>query len=98
MFSDTDGLDTDGLCHETCSINEAEGTYDCDMTCDADLAAMVTLTPIRVTDAVQHKRTVVSAVKDDCTAICWDLMPGTECDIQCKSDFKTQMPGNIALS
>lgn len=43
-----------------------------------------------------NQRTVVSAVDGDCTAVCWDLMPGTECDVQCSSDFKTTMPGNVA--
>lgn len=79
-----------GACHETCSVNEAEGDIDCSFSCDADFS---TAMPVAL-----HQRTVVSAVQDDCTAVCWDLMPGTECDVQCSSDFKTAMPGNTAHS
>ena len=46
-------------------------------------------------EAALNRRTVVSATNGDCTAICWDLMPGTECDVQCSSDFQTKMPGNV---
>ena len=90
-----------GGCHETCSVNEAEGDYDCYFTCNADFATIQApsiLTQMVVSDPVLHQRTVVSAVAEDCTAVCWDLMPGTECDIQCEGDFKTRMPGNTALS
>ena len=89
--------DTIGGCHQTCSINEAEGDFDCYFSCNEDFATTIGPTP--VAEAVLHQRTVVSVTHDDCTAVCWDLMPGSECDIQCtSSDLKTQIPGNIALS
>ena len=84
---------SNGACHETCSINEAEGDFDCGWSCDADFSTLMPATS--TTKAPLHQRTVVSAVDGDCTAICWDLMPGTECDVQCSSDSKTEMPGNI---
>lgn len=79
-----------GACQETCSINEAEVDIDCSFSCGADFS---TAMPV-----ARHQRKMVSAVQDDCTAVCWDLMPGTECDVQCSSDFETAMPGNTAHS
>ena len=83
-------------CQYTCAINNAEGNFDCGFSCYADLSATIPPTPI--SDAALYQRTVVSAVEDDCTATCWDLMPGTECDILCSSDLKTEIHGNIILS
>ena len=85
-----------GACYETCSINEEEGDYDCYFSCNADFSTVITATSTSA--AALHQRTVVSTIEDGCTAICWDLMPGTECDVQCSSNSKTEMPGNIALS
>ena len=85
---------SNNACHQTCSVNKAEGDIDCYFTCDVGFSKRMLPTP--TSDAALHQRTVVSATQDDCTAVCWDLMPGTECDVQCSSEFKTDMPGNIS--
>ncbi len=87
---------TNSVCSETCSIDLEKGDFDCSFECDVDLPTPMPASP--TSKAVLDRRSVVSFVDGDCTAICWDLMPGTECDVQCSSDFKTMFPGNIAHS
>ena len=50
------------------------------------------------TEAPLNRRSIYSTVQGDCTVVCWDLMPGTECDLQCSSAVKTEMPGNVTHS
>ena len=34
----------------------------------------------------------MTVTNNGCTAICWNMMSGTECDVQCGRDFSTHMP------
>lgn len=40
--------------------------------------------------SLQHR--ALTFTKDDCTALCWDQMPGTGCDVQCKDFPMTGKP------
>lgn len=98
------------ICWNLPGLSEDWTGTDCDVYCSGgfstNIPATSTSTSISTSTAIStvtssvkaalNQRTVVSATNGDCTAICWDLMPGTECDVQCSSDFKTKMPGNVA--
>lgn len=88
VCEDVSNMDEGTQCEVYCS-----GGFSTSMPATSTATSVTTST---VTKAALNQRTVVSAVNGDCTAICWDLMPGTECDVQCSSDFKTKMPGNVA--
>ncbi|KAF6219156.1 hypothetical protein HO133_004981 [Letharia lupina] len=87
---------TGGDCSAVCTGNLDEGDIDCGFDCGGSFyTAMPTTSTsksIPTSEVALNRRTVISATSGDCTAICWDLMPGTECDVQCKSDFRTEMP------
>ena len=38
-----------------------------------------------------HKRSFTTT-QGTCTAVCWDLLPGTGCDVQCRESGITKMP------
>ncbi|KAL9076274.1 MAG: hypothetical protein Q9161_000990 [Pseudevernia consocians] len=97
------------VCWDLSSSDLGKG-IDCDVYCDGGFStsmpatststststSTVISTVTSFTKAALNPRTVISTTNGDCIAICWDLMPGTECDVQCSSEFKTKMPGNVA--
>lgn len=81
-----------GACTAVCKDNLME---DCDVTCAP--------TPTRGPQAPAglHKRGVVTVTNNGCTAVCWDLSPGTECDVHCSGGFATTLaptPTSIAIT
>lgn len=96
---------TEDGCTASCTLDEEEGDWDCSIHCEGNWSDSSTSMPntftstptvTSTTQAALEQRTVITATNGDCTAVCWNLMPGTECDVQCSSDFKTEMPGNVA--
>ncbi|CAF9926990.1 hypothetical protein IMSHALPRED_007093 [Imshaugia aleurites] len=85
---------TNSQCTEVCDLDVLEGEIDCSFECDIGFSTTMPSIPESTssTRAALNQRTVFSTVHDDCTAVCWNLMPGTECDVQCSGDFKTKMP------
>lgn len=80
-----------------------EGDWDCQFNFPTVPLSSVSATltsPLPTSDAHTvasvKQREQVSGTFGDCTALCWDLMPGTECDVQCSSDYKTKIPGKVA--
>ena len=94
----TVSTDTNSPCQPTCSMDLDKGDLDCDFSRDFSAPVLEPHPPQRTTEAAFNRRTVTSVVQGDCTAVCWDLMPGTECDVQCSSAVETTMPGNITHS
>ena len=94
-----DGWSDDDCCIAICLISD-EDDWDCQFIfppASSSLPATLTSPALPTSDAASvEPREQISGTFGDCTALCWDLMPGTECDVQCASDFKTKMPGNVA--
>ena len=90
------------VCVDLSDMGLGQGT-DCDVYCtggfSTTLPAKSTSTSTKIvtttTKAALHQRTMTLG-GGDCIATCWDLMPGTECDVQCKGDFEAEKPGNLA--
>lgn len=78
--------------HDKRSFTSVVG--DCTAVCKDDLFndCTVDCPPTPTAKAVLQKRSVVTVTNDGCTAVCWDMMPGTECDVQCSGGFATHMP------
>ena len=88
---------TDHDCNAVCSISD-ELDFECEPISSSTF--FISQRPPNPTGDARAalKQRGVTITNGDCTALCWDLMPGTECDVQCSSEFKTEMPGKIAPS
>ena len=98
-----DDWSDDDCCIAVCLISD-EDDWDCQFIFPPESSPSVpaTLTSPALPTSDAHMLASVeprenfSGTFGDCTALCWDLMPGTECDVQCSSDFKTKMPGKAS--
>lgn len=69
---------------------------ECDVNCGDDFAThMVLPTPKPTPLPALHKRGATVTI-DDCTAVCWNQMPGTGCDVQCRASGITKMPASTS--
>ena len=68
---------------------------DCNVNCGDDFSTHLHLPTPKPSPAPHvhalHKRGHTATGKG-CTAVCWDLKPGTGCDVQCRESGITKMP------